>query len=236
MFINYKKRRSQVKHEVLAIIVLVVLLIVSVCEAKNSSVVESKEKNKIITTTAENTIITQSTTVVNTTTSTTTTATTTIKSTSAKKTKPRKTDKKITYDKNNLSVPNVRDFKSYTNYHLLSKSSPQWRFVTQKGAYTDSNGLRRINNDYMVAVGSYYSKTLGDRFEITTDKGNVFTVSICDFKSDSHTDSTHRYTRVNGCIAEFYVDRNLNSSIRSAGSVSAIKSLSGKIIKIRKIK
>lgn len=134
--------------------------------------------------------------------------------------------------KGSLSVPANMHFKSYTNYHCLSKSSAQWKL--QKKAYTDNNGLRKIGNDYLVAMGSYYAKSLGDRFRITTSTGNVFTVMICDFKADGDTNSTHQYTR-NGCMIEFYVDNNLNSKAKQMGDISYIKGFSGNITKVERL-
>lgn len=123
-------------------------------------------------------------------------------------------------------------FKSYTNYKCLSRSSAQWKL--QKKAYTDKNGLRKIGDDYLVAMGSYYTKHLGDRFKITLSTGKSFTVRICDFKANNDTNSTHQYT-ANGCMIEFYVDSNLNSKARQMGDISYIKGFKGNIIKVEKI-
>lgn len=134
--------------------------------------------------------------------------------------------------KGSLSVPANMHFKSYTNYHCLSRSSAQWKL--QEKAHTDNNGLRKIGNDYLVAMGSYYAKSLGNRFRITTSTGNVFTVMICDFKADGDTNSTHQYTR-NGCMIEFYVDNNLNSKAKQMGDISYIKGFSGNITKVERL-
>lgn len=134
--------------------------------------------------------------------------------------------------KGSLSVPANMHFKSYTNYHCLSRSSAQWKL--QEKAYTDNNGLRKVGNDYLVAMGSYYAKSLGDRFRITTSTGNVFTVMICDFKADGDTNSTHQYTN-NGCMIEFYVDNNLNSKAKQMGDISYIKGFSGNITKVERL-
>lgn len=131
-----------------------------------------------------------------------------------------------------LPVPDVRDFKSYTNYKMLNRSSPQWTKI-QTIAYSDGNGLRKVEDYYCAAMGSYYSTTLGDLFRITTETGNVFTIIMCDFKANQHTNSTHQYTSANGCIVEFYVDYTcFNARARYAGSISAISGFSGKIISI----
>lgn len=128
-------------------------------------------------------------------------------------------------------------FKSYTNYKLLSKTSPQWKKIQcHSDAYTDDNGLRKVGDYYCVAMGSHYSNTLGDLFEITTE-GGTFQIIICDFKSDKHTDSTHRYTTANKCITEFYVDTTcLNSKAKQMGDISyADEKFSGRIIRIVKL-
>lgn len=135
-----------------------------------------------------------------------------------------------------FEVPNIPDFKSWTNYHYVSRNSSQWRVLTGDNTYTDDNGFRRKGSDYLVAMGSYYTKTLGDRFKVTTNKGNVFTVTICDWKADCDTDSKGQYTLANNCMIEFYVDDNLCNAVRNSGSCSSIKELSGKITKIEKIK
>lgn len=129
-------------------------------------------------------------------------------------------------------VPKNMHFKSYTNYRCLSRSSAQWKL--QKKAYTDKNGLRKIGDDYLVAMGSYYTKHLGDRFKITLSTGKSFTVRICDFKANSDTNSTHQYT-ANGCMIEFYVDSNLNSKAKRMGDISYIKGFKGNITKVEKI-
>ena len=49
---------------------------------------------------------------------------------------------------------NFGAFKSYTDYRCLSRSSAQWKL--QEQAYTDENGLRKIGDAYLVALGSYY--------------------------------------------------------------------------------
>lgn len=132
-------------------------------------------------------------------------------------------------------VPDVRDFKSYTNYKMISRSSAQWQKI-QTIAYSDENGLRKVDNYYCAAMGSYYTHTLGDLFKIGTAEGNEFTVIICDFKSDAHTNSTHQYTASNGCIIEFYVDYScFNQKAKRAGSVSAISGFGGKITSIEYI-
>lgn len=127
------------------------------------------------------------------------------------------------------------EFKSWTNFRKsVKRRTAQWNSLTSVDTWTDDNGFRRKGNDYMVAMGSYYTHTIGDRFRITTENGS-FTVSICDFKADRDTDAENRYTVENGCVVEFYVDNNVAHSVINSGSASSIPELSGKVIAIEKI-
>ena len=130
------------------------------------------------------------------------------------------------------AVPSINtNFKSYTNYTLLNKRSIQWKL--QEKAYTDENGLRKIDNYYLAAMGSYYSTTIGDTFRLTTDTGVVFDIILCDGKSDRHTDSRHMYTVSNNCMVEFYVDMStLNPDVKRKGSVGILSQFSGSIDKV----
>jgi hypothetical protein len=124
-------------------------------------------------------------------------------------------------------------FKSYTDYNCLSKSSKQWQL--QEKAYTDENGLRKIGDAYLVALGSYYGTEIGTEYTVTLSNGNTFDIMLCDCKKDEHTDSTNRYTLSNGCMIEFYVDNNvLPTEVKTLGTISAIPFFSGGVISIEK--
>ena len=128
-------------------------------------------------------------------------------------------------------------FKSYTNYRMLNTNSSQWTKVQcHTDAHTDTNGLRKVGDYYCVAMGSYYSTTLGDLFEIKTE-GGTFKVILCDFKANQHTDTSNQYTAHNNCVIEFYVDMNtLHSTAKQMGDISyADSKFSGKIVGITKI-
>ena len=128
---------------------------------------------------------------------------------------------------------NFGAFKSYTDYKCLSRNSKQWQLQTQ--AYTDDNGLRKIDDAYLVALGSYYGTTLGTRYTVTLSNGSVFDIILCDVKQDRHTDSTNRVCLSNGSVLEFYVDSSaLPQKVRTMGSVSAIPYFSGNVVSIVK--
>ena len=129
-------------------------------------------------------------------------------------------------------VPVESWFKSWTNYHVLSRTSKQWKL--QELAHTNADGLRMVDNYYCVAMGTHYTRTIGDKFLITLDNGSKFPVIICDIKSDRHTNDTNQYSS-NNCIIEFYVDNNLNPAARRSGSISSIAGFDGYITHIDRI-
>lgn len=130
-------------------------------------------------------------------------------------------------------IPKGHYFKSYTSYTLLNKSSLQWKL--QELAYTDENGLRKIDDNYLVALGSYYGTTLGDIYIVTLDTGAQFHIVLCDCKDDRDTNSTHQWTTLNGCMTEFYVDVSvMSTSVKRSGTISSIPGFEGDIINIER--
>ena len=134
-----------------------------------------------------------------------------------------------TYD-----VPAGHSFKSYTNYKLLSKPSKQGQL--QQQAYTGETGIRMVDDYYCAALGTYYDGNIGDKFLVTLSSGKQFKMILCDVKADHHTDAKHQYTKVNGCVIEFYVDYGvLSSYVKRMGNISYIDGFEGEITCIQKI-
>lgn len=110
----------------------------------------------------------------------------------------------------------------------------------QNLSYTDEIGCRRYNNDYCVALGSFYSERIGDRFEITLENGNVFTIITGDMKADCDTDITNMYTPcVNyeneycANIIEFIIDEEIISDeVYNYGSLDYHEEFKGDIVKM----
>ena len=126
--------------------------------------------------------------------------------------------------KNSNIIPQHKDFKSYMGYKAITnKSSRQYQL--QQIAYTDENGLRKINDRYCVAIGSHWNVDMGENFDLVLENGTVIPCVKADAKADRDTDSSNIYT-ANGCCSEFIVDTaNLNSVARSSGNVSNINPL-----------
>lgn len=131
------------------------------------------------------------------------------------------------------------NIKSYTDYHFYNvDGTPHKRL--QQVAWTDDYGCRRYNNDYIVALGSFYSVDIGDRFEVTLDSGNVFTIILGDGKADVDTDPTNMYAPcVNyegeqcANVIEFIIDKNVVSiEAYRYGSMDYYDLFKGNIIKM----
>lgn len=133
-------------------------------------------------------------------------------------------------------------FKTYMDYRKITdKTSAQ--YMLQMEAYTDDIGLRKYEDHYIVAMGTYYSNNVGDTFKITLDNDKSFDVIIGDIKADCHTDDKNMYSPVydnNGNfisanVIEFIVDtKKLNKSVKKLGTVSAYDDFKGNILKIER--
>ncbi len=126
-----------------------------------------------------------------------------------------------------------RDFKSYMSYTAITnRSSKQW--MLQQQATTDENGLRCIDGLPLVAIGTGWGLSVGDRAVVYCDNGNSFEVVIGDIKADIHTLEDNKTTAANNCRCEFIVDMNsLNKTVKSRGSVSVLQEYSGYVVNIK---
>lgn len=126
-------------------------------------------------------------------------------------------------------------FKAYMDYRTISDTSSA-QYALQQEAWTDDQGLRRIGDDYLVAMGTgWLTNGCGDRFLVTLETGIQFTVMVGDIKADCHTDPTRRYRACGGGanVIEFIVDTNLLAEeARNAGTISAYATFAGNIVEI----
>lgn len=120
------------------------------------------------------------------------------------------------------AVPKNTSMKSWMDYRAItSKNSPQHKLQRQSNVYTDSEGFRRIGDDYIIAIGSYYTKEIGVRVEIKLSSGSIFTATIGDCKADIHTDALNQKHISDGSMLEFLVDsRSLNKKVKKMGDCS----------------
>ena len=110
----------------------------------------------------------------------------------------------------------------------------------QNLSYTDEIGCRKYNDDYCVGLGSFYSERIGDRFEVTLENGNVFTIITGDMKADCDTDITNMYApciNYDGeqCanVIEFIIDdKVVSDDMYAYGSLDYHEDFKGDIIKM----
>ena len=145
-----------------------------------------------------------------------------------------------------LGVPGIQSsFKTWMPYNAVTnRNSPQYKLIHTWG-WSDGSGFMRVNGErdlginddyYMIALGSYYGTTIGTKYRITTDTGNVFYGILSDCKSDRHTNYTHQYCPNNSNVVEFIVDvSRLNKNVKRMGNANVYPPLNGSIIKIEKI-
>lgn len=142
--------------------------------------------------------------------------------------------KKIKYKK--MEVPKHNNFKSYMGYQSITcKVSKQYKL--QKKAKTGKFGIRMVNDRYLIALGTYYTKNVGDKFDIKLSDGTIIKCMIGDIKSDMHTDAKRQKQRYDGSIIEFITDPDkMPHDVKRAGSYTVCKQFSGSIKEIRKLK
>ena len=122
------------------------------------------------------------------------------------------------------NVPNgEKGCKSYKKTHMsytaiTCRSSDQYKL--QKKAYTDKkSGIRMVDGYYLIAVGSYYADHVGEKLIVTMESGKQIPCMVGEFKSNRHTDKTHRYHvggydhgvyyPPDGSVIEFVVDSDV---------------------------
>lgn len=141
------------------------------------------------------------------------------------------TGEEIAYVK--LDAPKTDTIKTYMSYRAItSKSSRQYKLQNSL-AYTDDNGLRMVNGRYCVALGSYYTTTIGQWVDIELENGEVIHGILADGKADKHTDETNRIC-FDGSVVEFVVDtKTLDETAKKMGDISYLNNWNSKVNSIK---
>ena len=114
---------------------------------------------------------------------------------------------------------------------ITDTSSEQYKLQQNKDCYTTDTGLRKVNEYYCIAVGTYYSENIGDKLIVHMENGESFKAIVADIKDDKHTDETNRQHRKDGSVIEFVVDtKKLPELVRKMGDISYMnKTFKGEI-------
>lgn len=121
------------------------------------------------------------------------------------------------------SVPKKdTSMKSYMSYKkITNKSSKQYELQQRNDVYTDSEGFRKIGDRYIIAIGTYYSETIGDCIRVELSEGGIFEAIVGDIKDNRHTDNKNQKHKVDGSVIEFIVDtKNMDNLCKKMGNMS----------------
>lgn len=123
-------------------------------------------------------------------------------------------------------------FKSYMDWKSITNTNSE-QYQLQQSCWTDDNGIRRYKGAYVVAMGTYYAKKIGDRMFVEFEGGQVIEVIIGDFKDNKHVYSGCQH-KIDGSVIEFIVDTTLlNKQSKINGSLDNL--FKGKITKIYRV-
>ena len=129
----------------------------------------------------------------------------------------RGTTKLIT--KKNTSMKTYMDYRAITN-----KTSAQYKLQQNSGVYTDSEGFRKMNDNFMIAIGNYFETKVGQLVEVELSSGGKFKAVVADIKNNIHTDEENLQHVKDGSVLEFVIDKaKLNPIIRKMGDCSYSK-------------
>ena len=126
--------------------------------------------------------------------------------------------------KPSMPLPEVSGAKkTYMDYQSISRKGSMQLLLQETRAYTDAQGFRKVGEFYLVAMGTYYVKEIGDTFEVSFADGQTIKVMAGDVKADCHTDKTNRYHLSDGSVVEFIIDKTqTDKSILRSGDCSSL--------------
>ena len=139
------------------------------------------------------------------------------------------------YEVPNWDVCCHSDVKTYMGYQAVTLvASSQYQLLNSSYAFTDEHGLRMYDDGtgarYCVAVGSYYTTTIGQKFDLVMEDGHYVPCILGDAKADVHTNWSNQYGTANGDVVEFIIDNNVYYQVCDmSGTVNWVEGLSGKV-------
>ena len=100
------------------------------------------------------------------------------------------------------------DSKTFMRFQKLGYNEGNKQSAICRGsyAYTGDYCIRMVDGRYLIALGTYYTSTIGQYVDIVLENGTVLPCILGDVKSPTHTDDTNRYQRWDKSVMEFIVD------------------------------
>lgn len=157
---------------------------------------------------------------------------------------------KLFKKRKSMAVPELdTSFHTFMSWQAITNpASAQYAF--RENWLIDENGLMVYYNphtqefEYVIALGQYYTRTVGERFEIEFDNGAKYRFVVGDVKQNAHTDPTNRYRCTGGArvnVVEFLVNTHpkfgavIPPEVKKMGTLSALPEFDGKVAAIRKL-
>lgn len=136
-------------------------------------------------------------------------------------------------------APNVRSCpKRYEDFRCITARNTLNYKLTRR-SHTSSNGIRKINSYYLVAIGQGWGYKVGDKLVISLSTGQKIKCIFADEKARCDTSGNDTYvSEGNGrkSYLEFIVStRNLPRMARTMGDISYIEGFGGYFKSIKKI-
>lgn len=109
--------------------------------------------------------------------------------------------------------------KCYEDYKCITDNTSR-QYELQTIACTDKDGFRKIDDRYLVAIGTYFEADCGTLFDIILENGEKIPAIVGDIKADIHTDVWNVYSG-GICATEFIIDSDVMSGeLLAIGDVS----------------
>lgn len=120
--------------------------------------------------------------------------------------------------------------KSYMDYRTITATdTPQYKM--QRNGYTSPSGLRMVAGRYCVAVGSFYTRHIGQKIDVVLRNERVIKCVLGDQKKDIDTNSSHTIGADGGAVEFLVSTGSLSSKARKMGDVGYISSISTSPVK-----
>lgn len=88
-------------------------------------------------------------------------------------------------------------------------------------ASPDQDGFMKLDNRYLIAVGSRFDTVPGQYMDLVLENGVVIPCIMGDLKADQDTDSTNTFTYHSRCCSEFIIDEDsIRTDIYERGNAS----------------
>lgn len=134
-----------------------------------------------------------------------------------------------------VEVPYYEEYTGRKALEAYQKIQSYVPGALENMAVTDVEGFRRIDNRYLVAVGTYFSTTMGQYFDLVLENGTVIPCIVGDQKSDFDTDEKfHAFSKGSKECSEFIVNTGAvpyevlyhgDASRRESSWVSPVKTM-----------